>query len=435
MKNAKYLLLAALLPVFAAAVRAEDKYETLAKEISEAGADLGNKKIAIMPFSYADGREAAKDGANISEEITMRMIKQRKFEIIERSVLDKVMGELKLQASGMMDAASTKQLGKVLGVEAIVTGTLMEMQGGQIKVNARLIKTETAQAIGASQVTVTKDWVGDAATAPAQPVYQGQQPAYMAQQPSYQQAQPAAQPAVSRAPARAAARARGQYEYGYFDIFFGGGSPNMALEFYNSNRTLRPSHVGITHAPDSQYYSIKTDKLENEGFAFGMRVGGYGNGNVGGAFEFGLDRRKAVAQTTDWNFDGAIASKTNNSDGYLTLTSINMIGNLMVRFAKKTPVEPYFGLGLGLSINVINMPSVYGYTGGGWGKPTDDVGIGFIFNVPVGARMRIGDNTLLTAEYRYQLNTMTFDRGGVAGERDVLTVKGGYFNAGLGFTF
>ena len=39
-----------------------------------------------------------------------------------------------------MDAATTQQLGQTPGVEAIVTGTLVELQGGKIDVNARLIK-------------------------------------------------------------------------------------------------------------------------------------------------------------------------------------------------------------------------------------------------------------------------------------------------------
>lgn len=168
MKNISKTLSAVLLLALCAAAGAEDNYGLLAAEMAEAGSKLANKKIAVVPFSYADGRAAAKDGAIVAEKITMRLIKSKKFDIIERSVLDKVMEELKLQASGSMDAATTKQLGKLLGVEAIVTGTLVEMKGGKLEVNARLIKTETAQAIGASQVTVAKDWVGgDAVTAPA----------------------------------------------------------------------------------------------------------------------------------------------------------------------------------------------------------------------------------------------------------------------------
>ena len=170
MKNITKVLAAGLLfMAFASGAYAMDGYQQLANELTEAGATIQGKKIAIIPFSYADGREgASKDGSVISERLTIKMINMHKFEIIERSVLDKVMAELKLQASGTIDASSAQQLGKVLGVEAIVTGTLVETSGGQIEVNARLIKTETAQAIGASQVALDKNWIGDAATAQAQ---------------------------------------------------------------------------------------------------------------------------------------------------------------------------------------------------------------------------------------------------------------------------
>ena len=430
MKNTFKVLLTSfvLLSMLTAAARAEDKYAQLAMEITEAGSPVLGKKIAIIPFSYADGRTGAtKDGSVIAERLTIKMINMHKFEIIERSVLDKVMTELKLQSSGMIDASSAKQLGKVLGVEAIVTGTLVEMQAGRIEVNARLIKTETAQAIGASQVSVEKDWVGDATTAQQRPVYQEtqyQQPVY--QQPEYQQ--PVAK--SSYAP-----RQKGAYEYGYFDIFLGMGSPNMALEFYNSSRGVAPGEVGIAGV-GGRYTSIKADNLQTQGFGpIAMRVGGYGNGKMGGAFEFGLERRNVAPQTAAWNFDGGLLNKTYKGADYATVTSFYMAGNLMVRFAKKTPVEPYFGLGLGFSLNAINMPNVSGYTNSTYfSTPTDDFGLGLVFNVPFGLRFNVADKTQLVAELRYQLNTMFFDRG-ISGESDTITISGAYLNVGVGFDF
>ncbi len=439
MKNTVKTLFAGLLflSFFSAGVRAEDKYLQLATEISEAGSEFHGKKIAIIPFSYADNRAGAtKDGSVISERLTMKFINMHKFEVVERAMLDKVMGELKLQSSGMMDATSTQQLGKLLGVQAIITGTLVETSDGQIEVNARLIKTETAQAIGASQVTVQKNWMGDAASAPQQPAYQPaayQQPAYQPQ-PDYQQ--PVAKSYV---------RQRGTYEYGYFDIFLGMGSPNMALEFYNSLGTIRLDNTGtndlgvqLIGASGSQYYSsVKFDKLKTAGFGpLAMRVGGYGNGNMGGAFEFGLERRNIVPQSTTWSLNnGAPGNFSFGKSDYLTVTSFYMAGDLMIRFAKKTTVEPYMGIGLGFSLNAINMPYVKGYTNSAYKTtPTDDFGLGLVLNIPFGVRLQIADKTQLVAELRYQLNTMFFDRG-ITSERDVLTVSGMYFNVGMGFDF
>lgn len=414
---------------------AEDNYDLIAREISEAGANLTNKKIAILPFSYADGRAAAKDGAIVSERITMRLIKQQKFDIVERSLLDKVMGELKLQSTGMMDATSTQQLGKLLGVQAIVTGTLVEMQAGKIEVNARLIKTDTAQAIGASQVDVEKDWVGDAATQQAQP----QQPAY--EQPVYEQS-------VMKQTA-AAGQPRGKYQYGFFDVFLGFGSPAMNMEFSNANAniTLDNSYnndlgicVGntcpVVPTVSKDYKTVTWEKLKTEGFGpIALRVGGFGKRALGGDLELSFEKRNIAAQDTTWSLNsGAPAKFTFGTNDYATVKTFGISGDLLIRHAG-VKVDPYFGIGLGLSLNAIELPYVKGYTNGSFVKPTEDFGLGLMFRIPVGMRIRIADKTQLVAELRYELNSIRFDRGGVRGESDTILLSGAKFIVGMGFNF
>jgi TolB-like protein len=433
MKNLSKTLVAALLLAFSAEAYAEDNYSLLAREITEAGAAVQGKKIAIIPFSYADGRAAAKDGSVISERLTIKMINMHKFEIIERSVLDKVMAELKLQASGTIDASSAQQLGKVLGVEAIVTGTLVEMQAGQIEVNARLIKTETAQAIGASQVMLKKDWIGDAATAPAPAPAQPQtyqQPAY--QQPVYQQPAPA-----YRAP-------RGEYAYGFFDIFMGFGAPNMALEFANTNGNITLNNtytndLGINvdaFTVNRDFRTVRFDKLVTEGAGpVAFRVGGFGNGPVGGDLELSFERRNVKAQTAAWTLNGVSGGNvTFNSNDYATVKTFGISGDLLLRIP--TPkVDPYFGIGFGLSLNTITLPYAKGFTNSSvFSRPVEDFGAGFMFRVPVGARFKAGKNFQIVTELRYEMNHIMFDRG-ISGEEDTITLSGAKFIVGMGFTF
>lgn len=432
-KTAGFLILGAVCFNFGGAEAAEDKYDQIAREISEAGANLTNKKIAILPFSYADGRAAAKDGAIVSERITMRLIKQQKFEVVERSMLDKVMGELKLQSTGMMDATSTQQLGKLLGVQAIVTGTLVEMQAGKIEVNARLIKTESAQAIGASQVDLEKDWVGDAATqqVQAQPQPQPQQPVY--EQPVYQQ--PVAQQA-------AAPRARGKYQYGFFDVFLGFGSPKMDLEFSNSNGNIYLDNtynnaLGIKIAGPAYYRTVTFQKLATEGFGpIAFRVGGFGNKAVGGDLEFSYEKRNIAAQDTTWSLNGgAPANFTFNTNDYATVKTFGISGDLLLRHAGEK-IDPYFGIGLGMSLNSLTLPYVKGFTNSSvFARPVEEFALGFMLRIPVGMRVRIADKTQLVAELRYEMNTMKFTRGGVSGESDSLTLSGVKFLVGMGFDF
>lgn len=441
MKNIAKIFLTGLMFLFVSAsgAYAEDRYDQLAKEITEAGTSVQGKKIAIIPFSYADGRAGAtKDGSVISERLTIKMINMHKFEIIERSVLDKVMTELKLQSSGMIDASSAQQLGKVLGVEAIVTGTLVETSGGQIEVNARLIKTETAQAIGASQVTLDKNWIGDVSAAP-QPV---EQPVY--QQPAYQQPVQPVQAAPARAP-----YVRGAHEYGFFDIFLGFGSPAMNMEFSNANAniTLNNSYnndLGIcvgnpclaSPTITKDYRTVTWEKLKTEGVGpIAFRVGGFGKRALGGDLEMSFEKRNIAAQDATWSLNGAAPTSFKfATNDYATVKTFGISGDLLIRHAGEK-VDPYFGIGLGMSLNAISLPYVKGFTNGSFVKPTEDFGLGLMFRIPAGMRIRIADKTQLVAELRYELNSIHFDRGGVSGESDTITLSGVKFIVGMGFNF
>lgn len=417
-------IFAALLGVamLAGGARAEDNYDRLARELTQAGSSLENKKIAIIPFAHADGRAVSKDGSVVSERLTIKMINMHKFEIIERSVLDKVMDELKLQSTGAIDATSAKELGKVLGVEAIITGTLVETSSGKIEVNARLIKTETAQAIGASQVTVDKDWIGDAPT--QQPA---QQQTY--QQPVYQQPQQAAP---------AAPRQRHPNEYGYFDVFLGGGSRSVDITYENTGTGVYMTHIGFTPVaiPDGPYRQIKLEALEGSGVGpIGMRVGGFGKGAIGGAFEFSANSHIVEPQTVSGTRNGITTNFTLPSAGnYLEMTSFGFVGNLFIRHAGKT-VDPYFGIGLGLSLNRVYMPYVKGYTASSvFSRPVDQMGVGLIFNMPIGVRIKLDPKTHIVAELRYELNSVSFDRD-IRAESDSISSDGVRFLVGMGFGF
>lgn len=134
-----------------------DPYKLLAERLSEAHGRMVNRKVAVLPFSYTDRRESD-DGVVVSERLLTRIIQEGKLEVVERHLLEKVMGELKLQYSGAVDDSSIKSLGKILGVEAVVTGTLTRQSGGLLEINARLIKTETAAVLAACAAQARLDW-------------------------------------------------------------------------------------------------------------------------------------------------------------------------------------------------------------------------------------------------------------------------------------
>ena len=106
--------------------------------------------VAVLPF------EADKNAAMYKEEITNEMITQlvnlRRFKVIERSAMDKIVSEQKLQASGVVDDKSAVKLGKIAGADALVIGHISVING-IVKVSARLVDVETAETIIAQDAT------------------------------------------------------------------------------------------------------------------------------------------------------------------------------------------------------------------------------------------------------------------------------------------
>src|SRR3989339_1341650 len=72
----------------------KDPYKFRAKRLSEAHDRMANRKVAVLPFSYTDNRRSD-DGVVVAERLLTRIIEENKLEVVERNLLEKVMGELK----------------------------------------------------------------------------------------------------------------------------------------------------------------------------------------------------------------------------------------------------------------------------------------------------------------------------------------------------
>ena len=111
-------------------------------------------KIAIMEFVNMQGK-VSNLGKYISEELTTRLYLTGKFEVIERQLLDKIVQEQKISLSGLVDESSAAELGRILGVDAIATGTIGDL-GTSVKVNARLISAESGKLFSVASTEIPK---------------------------------------------------------------------------------------------------------------------------------------------------------------------------------------------------------------------------------------------------------------------------------------
>ena len=113
--------------------------------------------VAIVGFSPVMGKPRSPDPFSqyLVEELTTKLVNDGKVTVAERSQLDKVMSELKLQSSGTVSDTSAKQLGQLLGVDAVLVGSYTDF-GGEVRVNQRIIATESGQVLAATSTTIRK---------------------------------------------------------------------------------------------------------------------------------------------------------------------------------------------------------------------------------------------------------------------------------------
>lgn len=130
--------------------------------------DFATTGLTGGAYSFAAG---GGPGRGVSDLLTNRMVQNGTFSIIERSQIEAVLEEQNLGAAGRIDASTAAEIGRILGVDAVVVGSVTrfnveERQSGfsvfgignsrrrylaQVEVNARMIDTRTAEILAVAE--------------------------------------------------------------------------------------------------------------------------------------------------------------------------------------------------------------------------------------------------------------------------------------------
>lgn len=102
--------------------------------------------IAVLPFDNRSGNSEITN--TVQDKMITSLYSLKRFKIIERSQIDKVMSEQKLGMTGALDPAKAVKVGKIIGVDAILMGSISSTATG-IGMDARLIDTESSGVITA----------------------------------------------------------------------------------------------------------------------------------------------------------------------------------------------------------------------------------------------------------------------------------------------
>src|SRR5216684_3503107 len=114
----------------ATTVKAQDtldqRLDNLARQIANNLTENQKHTIAVVEFGDLKGN-VTNFGRFLSEELITRLYQTKKFKVIERQQLNKIIAEQKLTLTGLVDPASAQKLGRVLGVDSIVFGSISDL--------------------------------------------------------------------------------------------------------------------------------------------------------------------------------------------------------------------------------------------------------------------------------------------------------------------
>ena len=158
-----------------------------AAPLVRAQAPVRKPRIAVLAFDYATVQTASSAmfgsnidvGKGIADLLINNLVKDGTFSIIERAALDKIMAEQNFSNSDRADPTSAAKLGKLLGVDAILIGSITQfgnetkthnVGGGggnwggfgvggfghsksnaSVGITARLVNVDTAEILGVAE--------------------------------------------------------------------------------------------------------------------------------------------------------------------------------------------------------------------------------------------------------------------------------------------
>ncbi|MCX7918899.1 MAG: DUF1566 domain-containing protein [bacterium] len=128
----------------------------ISQQTDKPSSDTALSRVAVVDFEAIGSGVDREFGKGVAEILSSALIKSKKYRVIERSALLKVLKEQKLQMTDLVDTKSAVEVGKFLGAETIVTGSIIKM-GKSYTLTPRFIDVQTATAKESENLTCTNE--------------------------------------------------------------------------------------------------------------------------------------------------------------------------------------------------------------------------------------------------------------------------------------
>ncbi|HEY9799482.1 MAG TPA: CsgG/HfaB family protein [Leptolyngbyaceae cyanobacterium] len=150
---------------------AQETQIQIAQQLKSASATTEKVRIAVLDFDFSSVSNPSYlsflpgGSKGVSEVLVNKLVKSGNFVVVERSQIDAILREQNLGDSGRVDASTAAQIGRILGVEAVIIGSVTQFDiqqrqsgGGflgigastrdtdaYVKLNIRVVNTTTAE--------------------------------------------------------------------------------------------------------------------------------------------------------------------------------------------------------------------------------------------------------------------------------------------------
>ena len=132
-------------------------YRFIAASMASAAEDKHKRRVAGIGFFTEAGR-ASRACAIVTARLTSELASRPGLETIERGRLAEAMQGQTAGRNGIVDPAKLKKLGTAMGADAVVAGTLIELDDNKIEVYTRLLDVKDGRILKAITTTIRKDW-------------------------------------------------------------------------------------------------------------------------------------------------------------------------------------------------------------------------------------------------------------------------------------
>lgn len=110
------------------------------------------RRVAVTEFPYGNHLN---DFTRNLQDLLYTYLIQKGMSVVEREKLEQVLREQKIAYSGIIDLETAAKVGKILGVEGILVGSVADL-GNIIAITARLVDVEKGSSITAARVELSK---------------------------------------------------------------------------------------------------------------------------------------------------------------------------------------------------------------------------------------------------------------------------------------